>query len=75
MVAEGEMVASLNSWSGTHRGEFLGIAPTGKRVSISCMIFDTYEDGKLKKSRLMMNVLSLLQQLGAMPEVGQEKSP
>jgi predicted ester cyclase len=75
MVAEGEMVASLNSWSGTHRGEFLGMAPTGRRVSISCMIFDTYEDGKLKKSRLMMNVLSLLQQLGAMPEVGQEKSP
>jgi steroid delta-isomerase-like uncharacterized protein len=75
MVAEGERVASLNSWSGTHRGEFLGIAPTGKWVSISCMIFDTYEDGKLKKSRLMMNVLSLLQQLGAMPEAGQEKSP
>ena len=75
MVAEGETVASLNSWSGTHRGEFLGMAPTGRRVSISCMIFDTYEDGKLKKSRLMMNVLSLLQQLGAMPEAGQEKSP
>ena len=75
MVAEGEKVASLHSWSGTHRGEFLGIAPTGKWVSISCMIFDTYEDGKLKKSRLMMNVLSLLQQLGAMPEAGQEKSP
>ena len=74
MVAEGEMVASLNSWSGTHRGEFLGIAPTGRRVSISCMIFDTYEDGKLKKSRLMLNVLSLLQQVGAMPEAGQEKS-
>ena len=75
MVAEGEKVASLHSWSGTHRGEFLEIAPTGKRVSMSCMFFDTYEDGKLKKSRLMMNVLSLLQQLGAMPEAEQEKSP
>ncbi len=75
MVAEGEMVASLNSWSGTHRGEFLRIAPTGRRVNISCMIFDTYEDGKLMKSRLMINVLSLLQQLGAMPEAGQEKNP
>ena len=75
MVAEGEKVASLHSWSGTHRGEFLGIAPTGKRVSMSCVIFDIYEDGKLKKSRLVMNVLSLLQQLGAMPEAGQEKRP
>jgi predicted ester cyclase len=75
MVAEGEKVASLHTWSGTHRGEFLGIAPTGKRVRMSCMIFDTYEEGKLKKSRLVMNVLSLLQQLGAMPEVEQEKRP
>jgi steroid delta-isomerase-like uncharacterized protein len=73
VVAEGEKVASLHTWSGTHRGEFLGITPTGKRVRMSCMIFDTYEDGKLKKSRLMMNVLSLLQQLGAVPEAEQEK--
>jgi steroid delta-isomerase-like uncharacterized protein len=75
MVAEGEQVASLHSWSGTHRGEFLGIAPTGKRVRMSCMIFDTYEDGKLKKSRQVMNVLSLLQQLEAMPAAEQEERP
>ncbi len=75
MVAEGEKVASLHTWSGTQRGEFLGIAPTGKRVRMSCMIFDTYQDEKLKKSRLVMNMLSLLQQLGAMPETEQEKRP
>ena len=75
MVAEGEKVASLHTWSGTHQGEFLGIAPTGKRVRMSCTIFDTYQNGQLKQSRLVMNVLSLLQQLGAMPEAEQEKSP
>jgi steroid delta-isomerase-like uncharacterized protein len=73
MVAEGEKVASSHVWSGTHLGEFMGIAPTGKQVRMSCMIFDTYEDGKLKKSRLVMNVLSLLQQLGVAPEAEQEK--
>src|SRR5712691_7973177 len=73
VVAEGEKVASYHTWSGTHLGEFLGIAPTGKQVRMSCMIFDTYEDGKLKQSRLMMNVLSLFEQLGVMPEAGQEK--
>jgi steroid delta-isomerase-like uncharacterized protein len=73
LVAEGEKVASSHTWSGTHLGEFLGIAPTGKQVRMTCMIFDTYQDGQLKKSRLVMNVLSLLQQLGVMPEAGQEK--
>jgi steroid delta-isomerase-like uncharacterized protein len=73
MVAEEEKVASSHTWSGTHLGEFLAIAPTGKRVRINCMIFDTYENGKLKKSRLVMNVLSLFQQLGVAPESGQGK--
>jgi steroid delta-isomerase-like uncharacterized protein len=73
LVAEGEKVASSHPWSGTHLGEFLGIAPTGKQVRMTCMIFATYQDGKLKKSRLVMNVLSLLQQLGVMPQAGQEK--
>ncbi len=67
LVAEGEKVASYNTWSGTHLGEFLGIAATGKQVRMSCMIFDTYADGKLKASRLLMNVMSLLQQLGVVP--------
>ncbi|HEY7414837.1 MAG TPA: ester cyclase [Ktedonobacteraceae bacterium] len=75
MVAEGEKVASLHTWSGTHQGEFLGIAPTGKRVRMSCTIFDTYQDGKLKQSHLVMNVQNLLQQLDIMPETEQEKSP
>lgn len=73
MVAEEEKVASSHTWSGTHLGEFLGIAPTGKRVRMTCMIFDTYENGKLKTSRLVMNVLSLFQQLGVAPESGQGK--
>jgi steroid delta-isomerase-like uncharacterized protein len=68
MVAEEEKVASSHTWSGTHLGEFLGIAPTGKRVRMTCVIFDTYENGKLKTSRLVMNVLSLFQQLGVAPE-------
>jgi steroid delta-isomerase-like uncharacterized protein len=74
LVAEGEKVVSSHTWSGTHLGEFLGIAPKGKRVKMTCMIFDTYQDGKLKTSRLVLNVLSLLQQLGVVLEAGQEKN-
>lgn len=75
MGAEGENVASSHTWSGTHLGEFLGIAPTGKGVRMTCMIFDTYQDGQLKQSRLLMNVLSLFEQVGVPLEAEQEKKP
>jgi steroid delta-isomerase-like uncharacterized protein len=71
LVAEGEKVASYNTWRGTHLGVFLGIPPTGKRVTVPAMVFDTWIDSKLKESRLLMNVMSLMQQLGVVPVPGQ----
>ena len=71
LVAEGEKVASYNVWRGTHQGVFLGIPPTGKRVTVPSMIFDYYVDGKLKESRILMNLMSLMQQLGVVPPPGQ----
>jgi steroid delta-isomerase-like uncharacterized protein len=70
LVAEGQKVASSDTWRGTHRGVFLGIPPTGKQVTVPCMVFDTWVDGKLKESRLMMNIMSLMQQLGVIPVPG-----
>lgn len=69
-IAEGKKVASSGSWSGTHQGMFLGIPPTGKQVTVPCMVFDTWVDGKLAESRLMMNIMSLMQQLGVVPTPG-----
>jgi len=71
LVAEGEKVASYNVWRGTHQGVFLGIPPTGKRVTVPSMVFDCYVDGKLKESRILMNLMSLMQQLGVVPPPGQ----
>jgi steroid delta-isomerase-like uncharacterized protein len=73
-VAEGDTLASYNVWRGTHQGVFLGIPPTGKRVTVPCMIFDYFVAGKLKESRLLMNSLSLMQQLGVAPAPGQAGS-
>jgi steroid delta-isomerase-like uncharacterized protein len=70
LVAEGDKVASYNVWRGTHQGVFLGIPPTGKRVTVSCMVFDYFVDGKFKESRLLMNIMSLMQQLGVVPSPG-----
>jgi steroid delta-isomerase-like uncharacterized protein len=70
LVAEGQKVASSGIWRGTHQGMFLGIPPTGKRVTVPCMVFDVCVDGKLKESRLMMNIMGLMQQLGVVAGPG-----
>lgn len=67
VVAEGQKVAGYGIWRGTHQGTFLGIPPTGKQVAVPCMVFDLCVDGKLKASRLLMNLMSLMQQLGVVP--------
>ncbi len=70
LVAEGQKVASSGIWRGTQQGVFLGIPPTGKRVTVPCMVFDFFVDGKIKESRLMMNIMSLMQQLGSVAGPG-----
>ena len=69
LVAEGQKVAGFGVWRGTHQGMFLGIPPTGKRVTVPCMVLDTCVDGRIKESRLLMNLLSLMQQLGVVPRL------
>lgn len=71
MVAEDDTVASRFTWRGTHRGAFLGVPPTGKRVTLTGMVFDRVVGGKMVESQLLMNTLSLLTQLGAIALPGQ----
>jgi steroid delta-isomerase-like uncharacterized protein len=71
MVAEGNMVASKFTWRGTHSGTFLGVPPTGKHITVTGMVFDRVVDGKMVESQLLMNTLSILAQLGAIPFPGQ----
>ncbi len=71
LVAEGQKVASSGTWQGTHQGVFLGILAIGKRVMVPFIALDVVVDGKLKDSRLMMNVMSFMQQLGVIAGSGQ----
>ena len=52
---------------GTHTGEFMGIPPTGKHVCVRMSAFDRIVDGKLVSSEVIMDIASLLVQLGVMP--------
>jgi steroid delta-isomerase-like uncharacterized protein len=66
-VEQGEKVVSRFTWTGTHRGEFLGIPATGKSVSVKGVVIDRVVAGKMTDSRILMDTFGMLQQLGAVP--------
>ena len=68
IVAEGDLVATRWIARGTHEGELMGIAPTGRATEGHGMTIDRFEDGKLVESWDNWNALGLLQQIGALPE-------
>ncbi len=64
-IGEQDKILTRFSWSGTHNGEFMGIPPTEKPVEIRGMVIDHFKDGKIKETRILMDSLGLLQQVGA----------
>ena len=67
MIAEGDKVVVRGTWSGTHKGTFRGIAPTGKRWTIGVMIIYQLADGKIVDERMQVDWLSIWRQIGAYP--------
>jgi C-1 hydroxylase len=70
MVAEGDRVATRKTFRGTHRGELMGIPPSGKAVAIGLMDFVRLVDGKVVESWNAADDLGLLQQLGVLAPIG-----
>jgi predicted ester cyclase len=67
VVAEGDNVALRQTAGGTHQGEFQGIQPTGRTVTISGMGIARIQDGRIAESWWEFDALGLMQQLGAIP--------
>ncbi|HET6261222.1 MAG TPA: ester cyclase [Chloroflexia bacterium] len=67
LVAEGDRVAERWTGRGTHRGELQGIAPTGKRVEVPGSVFYRIVEGKIVEFRGQLDMMGMMQQLGAMP--------
>jgi steroid delta-isomerase-like uncharacterized protein len=66
-LTEGDRVLSRFVWTGTHHGTFLGVAPTGRRVTVWGMAIDRVVAGRIKETRFLMDMLGLMAQLGAIP--------
>ncbi|WP_367873085.1 ester cyclase [Luteolibacter sp. Populi] len=69
-VAEGDKVVTRFTWTGTHRGEFLGVPATGRPVSVWGVVIDRLEGGKIKDTRIIMDTLGLMMQFGVIPTPG-----
>ena len=68
MVAEGEdKVAVRLHVTGTHKGEFQGVPQSGKKVSFGGMFFFTIIDGKITEIWVSLDMMGLMQQIGAIP--------
>ena len=65
VIAEGDKVVTRWTLTGTHRGEFMGVPPTGRRVSVTGMSLDHLVDGQIKAGFDAWDALGLWQQLGA----------
>jgi steroid delta-isomerase-like uncharacterized protein len=67
MVAEGDRVVTRKTFHGTHKGDFMGIPPTGKQVSWEVIDIVRYENGRLAEHWNVVDQLGLLRQLGVVP--------
>lgn len=70
MIAEGDKVVTRVRWTGTHKGRFWGVAPTGKTMTIDGRFIHRVVDGRITwEGRFpMIDMLSWHRQLGLAPE-------
>ena len=57
-------------WTGTHHGDFLGVPATGRPVKVWGMVIDRFEEGRIKETRILMDTLGLMMQLGVIAPPG-----
>jgi len=65
MIAEGDKVVARQTWSGTQKGEFMGVPPTGKRVSFGVIDIVRIAGGKVVEHWGQMDGMGMMKQLGA----------
>jgi predicted ester cyclase len=67
MIAAGDTVVTRSVMNGTHQGRWLGVAPTGKRVSIRMIVIQRLAGEKIVEDWVLVESLGLLQQLELIP--------
>ena len=68
MVAEADKVVARFTVTGTHQGEFMGIAPSGKKFTYDEISIVRLKDGKIVEHWAVADALTMMQQLGVIPK-------
>ena len=65
VIAEGDKVVCRNTVTGTHRGEYRGLAPTGRSVTYREIFIFRFAGGRIAEIWGVVDVFAQLKQLGA----------
>ena len=67
MLADGEKIVIRSTMKGTHKGTFMNLPPTGKQISIEGIDIVRMSGGKAVEHWGLLDALTMMQQLGAIP--------
>ena len=67
IISTGDRVVARWTGTGTHRGELMGVQPTGRPISVDAISLFRIADGRIAEEWTVWDALGLLQQVGAVP--------
>lgn len=67
LIEEGDKVVALQTVTGTHLGEFMGLPPTGRSVAYEEVFIFRYADGRIAETWGIVDVPAVMRQLGVTP--------
>lgn len=70
-IAEGDFVVDRFTASGTHKGEFRGVAPTNKNITFTGIVINRFVDGKIAERWTEVDLLGIMSQLGVVSKLAQ----
>jgi steroid delta-isomerase-like uncharacterized protein len=67
VLGEGDKTVVRFTVHGTHRGDFLGIPPSGREVKVATLLLSRFAGARIAEEWVVKDMLGLLQQIGAIP--------
>jgi predicted ester cyclase len=68
LIEEGDKLASRNTVTGTHLGEYMGLQPTGRSVTYNEIFIVRFANGRIAETWGVVDVFSQMKQLGVIAD-------